>query len=69
MPRYFLLLAYPDQEISDPQGVIAPSDETAIEAACKIIDELLAERGPEDPNPAILVKNEADEIIYRYPSN
>ena len=33
MPRYFFILAYPDQEIGDPHGVIAPSDETAIEAA------------------------------------
>jgi hypothetical protein len=69
MPRYFFLLAYPDQEIGDPHGVIAPSDETAIEAARKVIDELLAERGPEDPNPTIVVKNEAGEVIYRLPSN
>jgi hypothetical protein len=59
----------PDKDIGDPQGLIAPSGETAIEAARKVIDELLAERGPEDPNPTIIVKNEADEIIYRYPSN
>ena len=30
MPRYFFLLAYPDQEVGDPHGVIAQSDETAI---------------------------------------
>jgi hypothetical protein len=69
MPRYFFILAYPDQEIGNPRGVIVPSDEAAIEAARKVIDELLAERGPDDPNPTIVVKNEADEIIYRYPSN
>ena len=34
-----------------------------------LIDELLVEREPEDPSPTIIVKNEADEIIYRYPSN
>ena len=69
MPRYFFILAYPDQEIGDPHGVIAPSDEAAIAAARKVIDELLAECGPEDPNPTIIVKNEADEVIYRFPSN
>ena len=69
MPRYFFLLAYPDQEIGDPQGVIAPSDETAIEAARKVIDELLADRGPEDPNPTIIVKNEVGEVIYRFPGH
>ena len=31
MPRYFFILAYPDQEIGDPHGVIVPSDQTAIE--------------------------------------
>ena len=67
MPRYFFLLACPDQEIDDPHGVIAPSDEAAIEAARKVIDELLAERGPEDPNPTIIVKNEAGEVIDRLP--
>ena len=32
MPRYFFMLAYPGQEIGDPHGVSAPSDEAAIEA-------------------------------------
>ena len=65
----FLHTGYPDQEIGDPHGVIAPSDETAIETARKVIDELLAERGPEDPNPTIVVENEVGEVIYRFPGN
>ena len=70
MPRYFFILVYPDPEmIGDPHEVIAPSDEAAIGAARKVIDELLAECGPEDPNPTIVVKNEAGEVIYRFPSN
>ena len=69
MPRYFFILVYPDQEIGDPRGVIVPSVEAAIGAARTIIDELLAERGPEDPNPTIVVKNEAGEVIYRFPGN
>ena len=56
MPRYFFILAYPDQEIGDPRGVIVPSDEAAIEAGRKIIDELLVERGPEDPSPTIIIR-------------
>jgi hypothetical protein len=31
MPRYFFILAYPDQEIGDSGGVIAPSDDAAID--------------------------------------
>ena len=46
-----------------------PSAEAAIGAARTIIDELLAERGPEDPNPTIVVKNEVGEVIYRFPGN
>ena len=61
MPRYFFILAYPDQEIDDPRGVIVPSDEAAIEAGRKIVDELLAELRPDDPNPTIVVKNQADD--------
>ena len=49
--------------------LIAPSDEAAIEAARKVIDEFLGRARPEDPNPTIIVKNEADEVIYRFPSN
>jgi hypothetical protein len=69
MPRYFFILVYPDQEIGNPSGVIAPSDDAVIAAARNVIDALLAERGPQDPNPTIVVKNEAGEIIYQFPSN
>ena len=62
MPRYFFELAYPDRTISDPRGTVVPSDEAAIAAARNVIDALLAEREPEDPNPTIVVKNEAGEI-------
>jgi hypothetical protein len=69
MPRYFFILAYPDLETSDPSAVMAPSDDAAITAARNVIDALRAELGPEEPNPTMIVKNEAGEIIYRYPSN
>jgi len=67
MRRYFFLLAYPDQEIGDPRGVIVPSDDAAIEAGRKIIDELLAERGPEDPRPTIIVACKATEFASYLP--
>jgi hypothetical protein len=69
MPRYFFILAYPDQEMGDPSGLMAPGDDAAITAARNAMDALLAELGPEEPNPTMIVKNEAVEIIYRYPSN
>jgi Domain of unknown function (DUF6894) len=69
MPRYFFPIGLPGSGDWRSAGSDCAGDETAIEAARKVIDELLAERGPEDSNPTIIVKNEADEIIYRYPSN
>jgi hypothetical protein len=69
MPRYFFILAYPDQKTSDPSGLMAPGDDAAITAARNAMDALLAELRPEEPNPTMVVKNEAGEIIYRYPSN
>jgi hypothetical protein len=69
MPRYFFILAYSDQEVGDPSGVSAPDDDAAITAARNAMDALRAELGPEDPHPTIVVKNEAGDTIYRYPSN
>ena len=68
MPRYYFIVTYADKELGIPGGSILPGDKAAIEAARKVIDELLAKR-PEDPNPTIVVKNTAGEIVYRYPSN
>jgi len=69
MPHYFFNLAYPDKDLFDPNGLILPSDDAAIAAARIVIDELLAEREPTDPNPTIVVKNAAGVTVYRFPSN
>ena len=69
MPRYFFILVYPDRVIGDPRGTVLPSDEAAIWAAREIIDELLEDSGPGQPRPIIMVRNEAGEIVYQFPSN
>ena len=69
MPRYFFILVYPDRIIGDPRGTVVPSDEAAIGAARTIIDELLEDSGPDELRPIIIVRNEAGEIIYQFPSN
>jgi hypothetical protein len=69
MPRYFFILLYPDRIIGDPRGTVVPSDEAAIGAAREIIDELLEDSGPGQPRPIIMVRNEAGEVIYQFPSN
>jgi hypothetical protein len=69
MPRYFFILVYPDKVIGDPRGTVVPTDEAAIGAAREIIDQLLEDSGPKQPRPIIMVRNEAGETIYQFPSN
>jgi len=69
MPRYFFILVYPDRIIGDPRGTVLPSDEIAIGTARTIIDDLLEYSGPRQPRPIIMVRNEAGEIVYQFPSN
>ena len=68
MPRYFFILVYPDRAINDPRGTVLPSDEAAIGVAREIIDELLKDSGPGQPRPIIMVRNEAGEVVYQFPS-
>jgi len=44
-------------------------DATAIEVARKVFDEFRANLRPEDPQPTIVVKNEAGEVVYRFAAN
>ncbi len=70
MPRYFISVVYTDRaEIRDPRGTRFKDDAAAVEVARKVIDDLLAACQPDDPKPTIVVKNEAGEVVYRYPSN
>ena len=69
MPRYFFILVYPDRIIGDPRGTVLPSDEAAIGAAREIIDELLEDCAPEQPRPIIMVRKQAGEVVYQFPSN
>jgi hypothetical protein len=55
--------------IGNPRGTVLPSDELAIGTARTIIDDLLEDSGPEQPRPIVMVRNEAGEIIYQFPSN
>jgi hypothetical protein len=70
MPRYFITVVYTDRgEITDPKGTQFKDDTAVIEAARRVIDDLRAARRPDDPKPTVVVRNEAGEVIYRFPSN
>ena len=68
MPCYFFILVYPNRVIGDPRGTVVPSDEAAIGAA-RTTDDLLENCGPGEPRPIIMVRNEAGEVVYQFPSN
>ena len=70
MPRYFFTAIYSDQaKILDRQGTLVRDDATAIKVARKVFDDFRRDRRPEDPEVTIIVKNDEDEIIYRFPAN
>jgi hypothetical protein len=70
MQRYFFTVVYSDRtEVRDLQGTRLQNDAAAIHVARRVFNDFCADRGPEDPNPTIIVKNEAGEVVYRYPSN
>jgi hypothetical protein len=69
MPRYFFTLVYPDRIMSDPRGMVLPTDEAAIGVARPIIDDLLEDSRPGEPRPIIMVRNQAGEVVYQFPGN
>jgi len=69
MPRYFFTVTYPDLEIDDTEGTLLSSDNAAIEYARRVIDGLREDQKPENCRPTIVVKNEAGEVVYQFPSN
>jgi uncharacterized protein DUF6894 len=70
MPRYFFIMTFSDQrEIDDPEGTRLPDDDAAIQYARRLIDDLNEDQLPGEPEPTIIVKNEAGEVVYRFPSN
>jgi hypothetical protein len=69
MPRYFFILAYPpDQEMSEPSGVMAPGDDAAITAARKAMDALLAELGPEDQARRLSLRTKRARLSINIPA-
>ena len=70
MRRYFFTVVYSDlTELRDSRGTPLRNDAAAIDIARRVFNDFRADRGPEDPNPTIIVKNVAGEVVYRYPSN
>jgi Domain of unknown function (DUF6894) len=70
MPRYFFTAIYSNQaKILERKGTLVRDDATAIKVARKVFDDFRRDRRPEEPEVTIIVKNDEDEIIYRFPAN
>jgi hypothetical protein len=67
VPRYFFVIASAGHEMDDRTEALLPNDNAAIEYARRIIDDLREEH-PDDVL-SIIVKNAADEVVYRFPGN
>lgn len=67
MPRYFFFVAYPDREFDDPDGVLLPSDEAAIDYARGLAKELSRDRQPGEPDMTLIVKSAEGVVIYSVP--
>ena len=67
MPRYFFTVIHSDlTELRDLRGTRLRNDAAAIDIARRVFNDFCTDRGP---NPTIVVKSEADEVVYRYPTN
>jgi hypothetical protein len=70
MPRYFFIVIYGTRtEILERKGTLVRDDATVIKVARKVLNDFRSIRRPEDPGATIVVKNDEDEIIYRFPAN
>jgi hypothetical protein len=70
MPSYFFTAIYSNQaKILERKGTLVRDDATAIKVARKVFDDFRRDRRPEEPEVTIIVKNDEDEIIYRFPAN
>jgi len=67
VPRYFFFVAYPDREFDDPDGILLPGDEAAIDYARGLAEELARDRQPGEPEMMVIVKDVEGTVIYSEP--
>jgi hypothetical protein len=68
LPRYFFVIKLAaGQQHDDPFGTSFPGDADAREYAHRVIRELKAEGGCDEPGLTIIVKNELGKPVYTIP--
>jgi hypothetical protein len=56
MPRYFFCIRSADSEDHDEDGTVLPDDAAALDHACRIVRELIASGGYDDPRMVVRVQ-------------
>ena len=67
MERYYFLVTSAGSVIDDPNGKLLPDDGAAIEYARQIVNDLIQDCRPGDPEPTIIVKTVAGDVVFRLP--
>jgi hypothetical protein len=67
MPRYFFCIRSADSEDHDEDGTVLPDDAAALDHACRIVRELIASGGYDDPRMVVRVQNERQQTVLSIP--
>jgi hypothetical protein len=67
MQRYFFKLRWPDHERDDQIGTPLQDDAAALDHACRMVQELMAGGGYDDPGLGLEVRNELHKIVLYVP--
>jgi hypothetical protein len=67
MPRYFFSIRSTDSEDHDEDGIELPDDAAALDYACRIVRELKANGGYDDPRMVVQVQNERQQTVLSIP--
>ena len=67
MPRYFFSIQSTNFEDPDEEGTLLPDDAAALDYACRIVRELRANDGYDDPRMAVRLQNERRQMVLSIP--
>jgi hypothetical protein len=67
LPQYFFAIHWSDHEEDDERGTALEDDAAALDYACRMIRELIASGGYDDPRLVVKVRNEMHQIVLSVP--
>ena len=67
MPQYYFTIRWSDDEDIDPRGSELADDAAALDYACRMIRQLQANGGYDDPGLMLEVRNERRETVLFIP--